>query len=261
MAKHRLYIDESGTHGYSDKNTVKQRYLALAGIFISEQQVIEVLQPGISAMKRLVAEDPDSLPVLHRTEIVNKSGAFAKLNNPNIERQFNDIFLNLLTDMDYCLCSVVLDKKSHLQRYESSALHPYHYCLNMLLERYTFHLEAHRGKGDVLAEARMKNEDRALAAEYTRFYEHGTYYRKPSVIQKLLTTREIKLKTKTKMISGLEFADLLALAMKLDTLVSHAAIPQLTSNNFNKVIIEKIQPKYYCLPGGSANGFGKKLVE
>lgn len=259
--KYRLYIDESGTHGYSDSDRIKQRYLGLAGVFISEEETVSVLQPGILAMKRLVADDPDDLPVLHRAEIIRKAGAFAKLNDSKIESEFNEIFLGLLRDMNYCLCSVVLDKKTHLQRYGDSALHPYHYGLNMLLERYSFHLETNGGRGDVMAEARAKDEDRALASEYTRFYESGTYYRKPSAIQRVLTSRELKLKPKTKLIAGLEFADLLALEMKLDTLHTFGTIPELTNDNFCKTIIENIQPKYYQSEVGRLRGYGKKLVQ
>lgn len=260
MAKYRLYIDESGTHGYSNSDRLKQRYLALAGVFISEQQTIDVLQPSILAMKRLVAEDPDDLPVLHREEIVNKSGPFSKLNDPAIESQFNDILFRLLTETDYCICSVVLDKKTHLERYQQSALHPYHYCTTLLLERYTLHLEERGGRGDVMAEARMPDEDKALRDAYTRFYQEGTYYRGPKAIQRVLTSKELKLKPKTKMIAGLEFADLLALATKLDTLNTYGVIPEL-GENFCKKVVESIQPKYRCSNSGTVKGFGKKLLK
>lgn len=260
MALHRLYIDESGTHGYTDNGSVKQRYLSLAGIFISEEQTVNVLQPGILAMKRLVSDDPDELPGLHRSEIVYKSGAFVKLQDPEIEHRFNEIFLGLLRDMEYCLCSIVLDKSTHLQRYERSALHPYHYCMTMMLERYTFHLQGRAGQGDVMVEARSPEEDRTLRDLYTNFYEKGTFYCGAGGIQKVLTSRELKLKKKEKMIAGLEFSDLLALAMKLDTLQSHGAIPEIQTDNFCRTIIENIQPKYRAV-GGKTTGYGKKLVQ
>jgi len=259
MTKYRLYIDESGTHDYSTSEDLKHRYLALVGVCISEAQNIEKLQPGMLGLKRIVADDPDDLPVLHREEIINKKGAFAKLNDPQVEASFNKEFLTLLAEMDYTICAVVLDKKSHLERYQQAALHPYHYCLNMLLERYTFHLAEHGGRGDVLAEARGKKEDQALREEYTRFYEHGTFYRKPQHIQQVLTSKELKLKQKTKGIVGLEFADLLSLATKLDTLYAYKVLPSL-SENFCKTIIDNIQKKYRFSTGGTSKGFGKKLV-
>lgn len=259
MGKYRLYIDESGTHDYSSSVDLKHRYLALVGVCISEEQNIAMLQPGMLELKRLVADDPDDLPILHREDIINRKGVFAKLNDPEVEAKFNEVFLGLLKGMDYTICTIVLDKKSHLERYQQAALHPYHYCLNMLLERYTFHLGENGGRGDVLAEARGKKEDHALKEEYARFYEHGTFYRKPHHIQQVLTSKELKLKPKTKGIVGLEFADLLSLATKLDTLHAYKVLPSLT-DNFCKTVIDNVQPKYRCSPGGASKGFGKKLV-
>ena len=130
--KFRLYIDESGTHNYSISDDIKNRYLGLTGFIISERSNVEVLQPALLELKRMFANDPDELPVLHRTDIVNKRGVFAKLNDKDIEKKFNEKFLYLLKNLDYALCAVVLDKKSHLKRYQKSAFHPYHYCTNVL---------------------------------------------------------------------------------------------------------------------------------
>lgn len=257
--KYRLYIDESGTPTYSKENFIGSRYLALVGIIVSEQQNIKVLQPTLRDLKLMLAHDPDELPVLHREDIVAKNGAFARLQDKEIEKRFNDIFLGLLKNLDYKICAVVLDKTSHLERYQKSAFHPYHYCLNVLLERYAFYLGELGARGDVLAEARGKNEDTALKEEYKSFYERGTYYCKIPLIQQHLTSKEIKVKPKEKMFSGLEFADLLSLAAKLDTLYCYGKITAL-DDNFCKVIVEHIQDKYRKSPGGVIKGFGKKLI-
>lgn len=259
MEKYRLYIDESGTPDYATVDDTKHRYLGLTGFIVSEKANIEVLQPTLLDLKRMVTNDPDELPVLHRDDIVNKRGDFSKLNDPVIEAQFNEKLLGLLSNMDYAICVVVLDKKSHLERYQKSAGHPYHYCLNVLLERYVFYLEECGGRGDVMAEARGKKEDQALKEEYKRFYEDGTYFCKPPRIQRYLTSKEIKVKPKTKGFVGLEFSDLLSLATKLDTLHSHGKIPALT-DNFCKTVIDQIQGKYRCSPTGRSLGFGKKLI-
>ena len=258
--KFRLYIDESGTHDYSDTDNIKHRYLGLTGFIISEKSNIDVLQPRLLELKRIIANDPDELPILHREDIVNKRGAFSKLNNVEIEKQFNEILMSLIKDMDYAICAVVLDKKTHLDRYQKSAFHPYHYCMNVLLERYTFYLQEKGFKGDVLAEARGKKEDQSLKEEYKRFYEGGTYFCRPSTIQQFLTSKEIKIKPKTKMFVGLEFADLLSLATKFDTLKSFGEISTL-NDNFCKIIIDNIQGKYRSSPSGKTMGFGKKLIK
>lgn len=258
--KYRLYIDESGTHGYSGMGAIKGRYLSLTGVIVSESQNVQVLQPAMRAMKMIVADDPDDLPVLHREEIVQKSGAFTKLSDPLIEQEFNSIFLPLLNALEYDICTVVLDKQSHLDRYGKSASHPYHYCLDVLLERYVLFLESKNAKGDVIAEARGRTEDRPLMDKYTAFYEKGTFFCRPHRIQLSLTSREIKVKPKTKLISGLEFADLLSLPSKFDILSSVSLIPPLTPN-FTKVIVDAIQGKYMRSVGGAITGFGKKFIK
>lgn len=258
--KFRLYIDESGTHNYSTVDDIKHRYLSLTGFIISEKSNIETLQPRLLELKRIVANDPDELPVLHREDIINKRGVFSKLNDTVVEEQFNEVFLSILKDMEYAICVVVLDKKTHLERYQKSAFHPYHYCMNVLLERYTFYLQENGVKGDVLAEARGKKEDQALKEEYKRFYEDGTYFCKSHSIQQFLTSKEIKIKPKSKMFVGLEFTDLISLATKLDTLNCYGALPALT-DNFCKIIIDNIQNKYRSSPNGITKGFGKKLIK
>ncbi len=256
--KFRLYIDESGAHNYPTQDDIKSRYLGLTGVAISEKANVSVLQPKLLELKRLVANDPDELPVLHREDIVNKRGVFAKLDDKETEKKFNGLFLDLLRDLDYVVLAVVLDKKTHLEKYQKSAFHPYHYCTNVLLERYAFYLQEIGGRGDVLAEARGKREDQALKEEYKFFHENGTYFCKAEMVQRFLTSKEIKIKPKSKMFTGLEFADLLSLATKLDTLSCYDILPNLT-NNFCKTIIQNIQDKYRS-SGNKTKGFGKKLI-
>ena len=259
MEKFRLYIDESGTHDYCESEDIKHRYLGLLGLIISEKSNIDVLQPALLDLKRIIASDPDDLPILHREDIVNKRGDFAKLNDESIKEKFNEKFISILKDTDYAICAVVLDKQSHLKRYDKSALHPYHYCLTVLLERYVFYLKEKEGCGDVLAEARGKKEDQALKDVYTNFYEDGTFFCSSKHIQKFLTSREIKIKPKSYKYAGLEFADLLALASKLDTLKSYSELTDLT-DNFCKIIINNIQNKYRHSQLGKIIGFGKKFI-
>lgn len=256
---YRLYIDESGNHHYSDTDDIKKRYLALTGIIIERDVYSEEFQQRVTEIKKLFSNDPDNLPILHREDIINKQGAFGKLNDPEIEKEFNRLFLDLIKNVDYCICAVVIDKKTHLAKYQKSAEHPYHYCLKTMLERYLHFLEV-KGKGDVMAEARGKAEDTALKQVYEDFYQRGTYFCTPEYIQSFLTSKEIKIKNKDRGIAGLEIADLLSLATKLDVLETYGLMPALT-DNFNKKIVTELQPKY-CRGNNNQRikGYGKKLL-
>jgi hypothetical protein len=259
MAKFRLYIDESGTHNYSTRNELDKRYLGLTGIIIEDSQNKGVLRPGIEKIKRIFSSDPDELPVLHREEIMTKSGPFALLQDLDVKNEFDTQLIELILGLDFKIIGIVIDKKSHVERYNESAAHPYHYCLSLMLERYTHFLTTVGGKGDVVAESRGTTGDMPLKQEYRDFYEYGTAFRKPPYIQAVLTSKEIKIKNKQAGFMGIELADILTLPTKLDVLHEYEVLPSLSSN-FNKTLIDLIQDKYYKGENGRIKGYGKKLI-
>lgn len=256
---YRIYIDESGNHNYSQSSDLDKKYLGLTGIILDIETYENDLQPKITELKKIFTNDLDDLPNLHHEDIMAMTGHFSKLRDPQIRSEFDKQLLELIEKVDFCICAVVIDKNEHFQRYREAAMHPYHYCLNSMLERYIHFLEI-RGRGDVLAEARGGTEDMQLKAAYETFYNYGTSFERPSHIQTLLTSRELKLKPKNKNIAGLELADLLALCTKLDVLNTYGRIAAL-GENFNKRIINLLHSKY-CrgnnLP--KIKGYGKKLL-
>ena len=256
---YRLYIDESGTHDYRTTGSIERRYLGLTGVIIGAQHYSAALQPRLNAVKKMLLVDQDDpLPVLHREELVANRGAFAVLRNPEIKTRFNEAMLKLYAEIDYTIIAVVIDKASHLARYGDAAYDPYHYSLSVMLERYTNFLANRRARGDVMAEARGKREDHLLRGEYVRFYEAGTGFRSSGFIQSVLTSREIKLKPKG--ISGLEFADLLTLATKLDILSREGVMPEPISSPFMNQQLKIITGKYYS-NGIKVQGYGRKLIK
>ena len=256
---YRLYIDESGNHHYSQSDEVGKQYLSLTGVIISLDNYESDLQPRIKSIKKLFSNDPDNLPILHREDIVNKKNYFNKLQDTKIKEEYNRQLLSMVKDVDYKIICVVIDKKDHLEKYSKAAEHPYHYCLTVMLERYTNFL-ATMGRGDVCAEARGKKEDLQLKASYTHFYTRGTNFREPDFIQSVLTSKEIKLKIKSYGIEGLEFTDLLCSPTKFDVLVEYEKL-KVAPKSFTKQILNSIQNKYVV--GRTFNnfkGYGKKLI-
>ncbi|MFC1654111.1 hypothetical protein ACFL1M_04660, partial [Patescibacteria group bacterium] len=173
---------------------------------------------------------------------------------------FDEKFLELVGEVNYTLCVVVIDKKQHFKTYTESAIHPYHYCLTTLLERYTSFLSENNAIGDVMAESRGGKEDRTLKDVYSSFYLKGTAFRSPQFVQNHLTSKKLKTRNKIHAVAGLEMADLLSLPTKLDVLHSYGALSNL-SDNFTKKIIGKVQSKYRRKPGSTRiKGYGKKLI-
>lgn len=258
MSLYRLYVDESGTHSYSISQQADKRYLALTGVAIRQDIIETALQPGMRKLKALVSPDPDEKFTLHREEIIQRSGPYAKLADPAMEARWNQTIFSLVDGIDFTLFTVVIDKIAHKTKYFNPA-HPYHYCLEVLLEKYVSFLSSVDSRGDVLAEARGKVEDEALRNEYSRLYENGTDYVKSEVMQARLTSKKVKLKPKDS-IAGLELADLIVLASKLDVLLISNKAERINSK-FMQQLIPKIQPKYYRNRlTGKISGYGKKMI-
>lgn len=258
--KYRLYIDESGTHKYSNSNDIKERYLCLLGIIISAEHNQDYISPKWEELRNIFTQDADFPPGFHYVDVVSRQNVFSKLSNKETKTSFNEKYLKLLKDGEYIICCVVLDKKTHIEAYGTSAMHPYHYCLNVLLERYVKFLSSKNASGDVLAEARGKREDDLLRSEFSRFYENGTSFLGSDVVKKRLTSNKLKLKTKEARICGLELADMLATPMKYLTLKKYKKIEEL-SDNFTKIVLENVFCKIRKSPfTGSTKGYGIKLI-
>ena len=150
------------------------------------------------------------LLILHRKEIVNRRYPFHALNDPETEKAFNADLLNLLRSIDYTTITVVIDKHEHLQRYKVWHYDPYHYCQEVLLERYVLWLDQENATGDVMAESRGGREDRRLKDSFTRIWLEGTRYVPATQFASRLTSKQLKVKTKANNIAGLQLADLLA---------------------------------------------------
>jgi len=95
----------------------------------------------------------------------------------------------------------------------------------------------------VLAESRGGSEDIQLKEAYKRVYNAGTRYREPDFFQDVLSSKEIKLKPKSKNIAGLQLADILAHPVKQSILQENKKISD-PGNIFGEKICEVIKIKY-----------------
>jgi len=258
----RLYVDESGDHTYHELDDPARRYLGLLGCIIEGENYRKSTQPNLEQLKQKhFPHSPDEPVIPHRKDIVNKRGPFWRLRDAEKERAFNLDLLSFLQGQEYVIISVVIDKRAHVQRYEESAFHPYHYCLSAMLERYCGWLHFQNWEGDVLAESRGATEDRQLEKAYIRTYEDGTQFRDPAFFQSVLTTKKIKLKPKKANIGGLQIADLLAHPVRQEILAESQRIPSI-AGTFAKKITQTIAAKYNrrC-SDGEISGYGKVFLK
>jgi hypothetical protein len=209
--KYRLYVDEVGNPGMKSSDHEDDRFLCLTGVAFELQYVDETLFPEIEKLKKdFFSSHPDNPIIFHRKEMVNKKPPFTKLKEAEFEKTFNRELLNKLKSWDYKVFSVVIDKKEHNDRYSSWKYDPYHYCQEILIERFRLFLNIHMSMGDMMFETRGTREDTRLQNAFRGIMERGTNNLPSEDLKRHYTSLEPKFRSKTANISGLQVADLLA---------------------------------------------------
>jgi hypothetical protein len=262
MRRYRLYIDESGDHTYQRIEEPARRYLGLIGCLVEAEAYRTDFQPGLEELKQThFPHSPDEPIILHRNDILNRHGPFWRLRDRENELRFNDDILQFLAQQEYLVINVVIDKKTHVERYGAAAYHPYHFCLAALLERYCGFLNFFNARGDVLAESRGGREDQQLKAAFERLYESGTLFHDAAFFQKALTSKRLKLKRKSANIAGLQVADLLAYPCKQELLVNERRIKD-PGDVFGKEICRRINAKFNRHQfNGRIRGYGQVFLK
>lgn len=261
MKRYRLYIDESGDHTYGQIDNMSYRYLCLLGLVVEVEKYRAEFYPDLEKLKQVhFPHNPDEPIILHRKELRDRTGPFWRLKEPRNQISFNTELLQFLSKQDYTIIGVTIDKKSHIERYDKAAYHPYHYCLVALMERYCGYLNFYNAQGDVLAESRGRTEDGELKASYTELLKTGTQFRAVTFFTNALTSKEIKLKPKMANIAGLQIADLLAYPVKQEILVEQQRILD-PNDAFDKDIRRVIASKYnHQIYEGRIYGYGKVFL-
>jgi hypothetical protein len=214
--KYRIYIDEVGNSDLQSSSNEEHRFLCLTGIIFKLDYVSDILQPQLETLKtKYFGSHPDEPVILHRKELLHKKYPFHSLANQVTAKLFNDEFLKLLSEWDYKVIGVVIDKQEHNLNYASTWKYdPYHYCQEILLERYKLFLNLHDSHGDVMIESRGGKEDMRLKKSFRVLMEKGTNFLTAKELNERITTKELKVKSKGANIAGLQIADLLAHAVR-----------------------------------------------
>lgn len=213
--KYRIYIDEVGNSDLNSSTDDNHRYLCLTGVIMELEYVADKVQPQLETLKtEYFGSHPDEPIILHRKELVNKKPPFHALLDPELEQKFNEQFIALLKSWDFHVIGVVIDKQEHNQHYSTWKYDPYHYCQEILLERFRLFLNMNDAKGDVMIESRGGKEDMRLKKSFRQLMETGTRYLKAEELKLCMTSMELKVKPKGANIAGLQLADLLAHAVR-----------------------------------------------
>ncbi|TFL17251.1 DUF3800 domain-containing protein [Jannaschia formosa] len=208
---YRLYLDEHGTDSMTRLDLPQKRYLSLTGVMMRVDHARDYLVPALSRIKAdILDEDPDAPICLHRADIRQSKGPFQPLSDGATRLRFDEQLLRVMRDAEYIVITVFLDKLGMDGMFHWKRTHPYHFLMEVMVEKYTLCLQARNATGDIMPEARGKHQDKALQDEFTRVRTHGTRYVTQSRISTFIPSRNLKFRTKKDNVAGLQLCDLLA---------------------------------------------------
>jgi len=191
--------------------------------------------------------------------LINKKPPFETLKDANVADAFDQELLRLLTDLDFLVMTVVLDKKQHKEQYLVWRYGPYHYCLKILVERFVLFLESKDAVGDVMAESRGGKEDMRLKKSFHRVYQEGTEFVHAEKFKVYLTSSQLKVKPKSNNIAGLQIADLIAHPSYKRMLFQKGRVEKV--GRYGEQILDILESKkYYRGVSNRLWGYGKKWL-
>lgn len=259
----RMYIDECGTDDVVSCHLDPHRHLALTGVIISHDDCTNYANPRMAALKEthFPQADPDASPiVLHRSDFLGGSGPFQAMQNEEKLQAFCDDLHSYLDGLNHSVITVVIDKFAMLKKDHWALKEPYHYCAEVLAEKFVQFLERENAVGDVWAESRKIKKNKALQRHFSDACNEGTrYVGDPARFAARLTSFDIQFREKKHNCTGLQIADVYA-KPSMDQILrqriqGHAASP--FSMRFGQLLQEK---KYDRSPTGRVKGYGMKFM-
>ncbi|QDU79200.1 hypothetical protein Pla110_09050 [Polystyrenella longa] len=199
------FLDESGDHSL-DNTDPDFPIFVLSLVLISRKDYEKNV---ITAVNRLKLRFWDHEGInFHSRDIRKRQGAFSELIARNNYRDFVSELSQCMEDMPYTLFVSVIRKDMLSQKYKY-AENPYDLSLKFLLERV---LDFVKAKGikelPIIAEARGKNEDNQLKAEFFDLLGRGTGFVKKEEFQKC--NFQLEFQKKSNNLAGIQVADLCA---------------------------------------------------
>ena len=209
---YRLYVDEVGTDDMINLDEDNHRYLSLTGVAMKVDHARDHLGPACDWVKTNVfSHDPDDPIIFHRSDICKKKKHFGALNNPIKSALFDRAILRIFEVTQYTVITAMVDKKALLLKEEWRNDHPYHFLMEILIEKYVQFLERKKSRGDVMPEGRQGKKDAALQRAFLEVCENGTFYvSRERIAKNLTTTKTLKFRYKRDNIAGQQLCDLIA---------------------------------------------------
>lgn len=202
--KYNFYIDETWDHSLSIINE-DFPYFLLCWILISEEEN-KKLNEQINLLKWYFFWSTDV--ILHSRDIRKCDKEFKILFNLNIKEEFYNKLNKIISDTDFKIISIWIEKEKYIKKYWRTAINPYQISLSYMLERLIFCLWNKWDLVDIFVEKRWKKEDKNLLEHYNKIISLGTYFVKSKKFRTIIEKFDFRWKYKNDI--GIQIADLCA---------------------------------------------------
>ena len=200
-----VYIDESGDHSLTSIDPSYPVFVLVLFV-VTTDDYCNVLVPKVYKLKHDYFGH-ECVP-LHSIDIRKKRHAFGFLNDAGKHADFMSRISDLMAT-GYTLIACAIKKQEHFNRYGSNADNPYHFALEMAIERLLPHVEqAGETEVHMFAESRGFKEDKMLRDTFDRIVTYGNNYISADRIKAIRL--HLSFKSKYANIIGMELADLAA---------------------------------------------------
>lgn len=238
--KYTMYLDESGDHNLCQ---VDPNYpiLCLCGIIFDHEYYVNRGNEMVNDLKRKYFGKIDV--ILHSCDIRKQEGCFSILANPNSKSNFYRDLNDLISNLDFKIIAVAINKNDHVSRYGYRAENPYSLGLDFLMERFTF-MMGNNDKGAIIAESRGIAEDQQLREEFDTLQAFGTNY-----VSDFRCIEYLRTEKKEENNNGLQLADLAAYPIATKVL----------RPDKRNLAYDVLEPKFKKSWFGKIKGYGLKI--
>lgn len=258
----RMYVDENGNYNLRENlANDSNRYLCLTGV-VMRILSHDLLTQKLNDLKMKYFGSTDI--ILHRREIISAKPPFEALKDEGIRSEYNTDILRIISEMKYGVISIVIDKKTLVDKYTLlKAQDPYALALEYLMQRYQYWMQEYSRRygavtGDIVAESRGGREDQITKETYRLIYA-GRGYNKLLDAPQYYSSKEIKLQKKKANIAGLQFVDLISHPARRYILSQNHLAHNLKPTSFEQTVVEILVREKFRRHQGMIDGYGAVL--
>lgn len=189
--------------------------------------------------------------------LCTKGDFFGQLSNEEKRLRFDEELIRFLTAPDYKVLTVMVDKRAMMNQGHWQQQHPYHYLMEIMIEKFVQFLERFDASGDIMPEARQGKKDQALQQAFNEVRANGTRYVTPERIVRKLRASNLKFRTKKDDVAGLQLCDIIAHPSHMN--IRHQSGHEVALGRFTEnVLVILNRDKYDRSRMGQISGYGTK---